>query len=155
MPFGPSLTYKPKVRTSIERESLVLTLIAGIPSRGIACVCQKPTPAVSKIASSVVSCSTISSTFALAKSEGGIWLCGQDPSSKREIKKGGCAVLPRPLSYVPHIDPRGTSGVIPTSPRFLRVGVNGDLPLHNLVENRCQNANGTANGVARRRSCSR
>ena len=63
-----------KVRTSIERgsRSLALTLIAGIPSRGIACVYQKPTPAVSKMASSVVSCSTISSTFALAKSEGGI-----------------------------------------------------------------------------------
>ena len=55
VPFGPSVTF-----------------IAGMPRRGTACVCQKPTPAVSKIASSIVSCSTTSDRDALAKSEGGM-----------------------------------------------------------------------------------
>jgi hypothetical protein len=55
IPFGPSLT-----------------LIAGTPSLGIACVCQNPTPAIKEIASSVVNSSTILERSALAKSEGAI-----------------------------------------------------------------------------------
>lgn len=47
----------------------VATLIDGIPSLGTAAVHQNPTPAISEIASSVVSLSTISLTSALEKSE--------------------------------------------------------------------------------------
>ena len=48
----------------------VHTFTGGIPRRGTPCVCQKPTPAVRPMASSVVNWSTISSIFAFAKSEG-------------------------------------------------------------------------------------
>lgn len=55
MPFGPSLT-----------------LMVGIPSLSIAHVCQKPTPAMREIASSVVKASRILDRSAFAKSEGAI-----------------------------------------------------------------------------------
>lgn len=48
------------------------TLMAGTPSLSTACVCQNPTPAVSKIASSVVSLAKTSGIEAFAKSEGGM-----------------------------------------------------------------------------------
>ena len=56
-PFGPSLT-----------------LIAGIPSLSIAHVCQKPTPAIKQMASSVVNSSRILDRSAFAKSEGAIYV---------------------------------------------------------------------------------
>jgi len=46
--------------------------MAGIPSRSIEAVCQKPTPAISFTESSVDNLSRISSILALAKSEGGM-----------------------------------------------------------------------------------
>ena len=55
MPLGPSLT-----------------LIAGIPSLSIAQVCQKPTPEIREMASSMVSPSRTVERSAFAKSEGGI-----------------------------------------------------------------------------------
>jgi hypothetical protein len=55
MPLGPSLT-----------------LIVGIPNLSIAHVCQKPTPAIREMASSVVNASRILDRSAFAKSEGAI-----------------------------------------------------------------------------------
>src|ERR1700692_1423627 len=53
-------------------KSQLHTLIAGIPSLGTSCVCQKPTPAVNDIASSVVRFSTSFATSALAICDGDI-----------------------------------------------------------------------------------
>ena len=47
-------------------------MIVGIPSFSIAHVCQKPTPAMREIASSVVNASRILDRSAFAKSEGAI-----------------------------------------------------------------------------------
>ena len=55
------------------------TLIAGIPRRSTECVYQNPTPAVSRIASSVVNSFKTLSMSAVAKSDGGM----------EELCKGG------------------------------------------------------------------
>lgn len=62
------------------------TLTAGMPSLGTAWVCQKPTPARSDMASSVVSFSTTSRMFALLKSEGAIVIQGASWEGFRVIQ---------------------------------------------------------------------
>ena len=60
-----SIAFEEKINENI-------TLIAGTPNRSTGCVYQNPTPAVRRIASSVVSAATTSSISAFAKSEGGM-----------------------------------------------------------------------------------
>lgn len=75
MPLGPSLT-----------------LIAGIPSLSMAHVCQKPTPAIREIASSVVNTSRILDRSAVAKSEGAI---GAGSGQRLEVQnaEGGAVYI--------------------------------------------------------------